>query len=49
MLPVNEDEVVPGRLGNARDIARARQPHDHAKRDVTRAHTLDDGVFEFDR
>ena len=47
MLPVDEDEIVPGGLGDARDVARARQPHDHAERDVARAHALFDGVLDF--
>ena len=47
MLPVDEDEVVPGGLGDAGDIARARQPHDHAERHITRAHAFDDRVFQF--
>ena len=44
MLAVDKDEVVPCRLGNAGDIARARQPHRHAERDIACLHACLDRV-----
>ena len=46
MLAVDEDEIMPGRLGDARDIAGARQPHRHAERNLPGLHARLDRVHE---
>src|SRR5262249_61726810 len=40
VLSVDEDEVVAGRLRDARDIAGPREAHVHAERDPARLHHL---------
>ncbi len=44
MLAIDEDEIVPRRLGDAGDIARAREPHRHAERDLAGLHARLDRI-----
>src|ERR1700736_5503572 len=49
MLAIDENEVVAGGLGDARDVAGAPQPHRHAERDAAGLHLLLDRVCELVR
>ena len=49
MLAIDEDEVVPGRLGDPRDIAGAREPHRHAERDLAGLHARLDRIHQLIR
>ena len=44
MLAVDEDEVVAARLGDARDIAGARQADVHSERHLAGLHHLFQGI-----
>ena len=46
VLHVDEEEVVAGRLGDPRDLARARQPHAHAERGIAGLQTGFNGIDE---
>jgi hypothetical protein len=48
MLTIDKNKVVPGRLGNAGDIAGTPEPHRHSERNIAglhaRLHRVDESI-----